>query len=155
MEHRETDGSDLRKQNGQKSSKFVKKTRGKKQRNISPQQELWFNCVWMRSFFPRNRKPTPFWRTHPVKEITLLLGGRSIISVSFRPPTLLAIHSSWQPNPHPLLNSVRQWSYVVICGMLLFFSFHFCSKINREIWVYTRSFKNLAGETCRFSVVPY
>lgn len=34
----------------------------------------------MRSFFLRNSKPTLFWRTHPVKEITPLLGGRSIIS---------------------------------------------------------------------------
>lgn len=57
--------------------------------------------VWMGShlFF--------FRRAHTVKEITSLLGGGLIISVSFRPPIILTIHSSWQPNPRTLCSSLR------------------------------------------------
>lgn len=37
------------------------------------------------------------------------LGGRSVFSASFRPPTLLTVNSSWQWNPHtPLLNPFQQ-----------------------------------------------
>lgn len=72
---------------------------------LSPQQDLWFHCARIRSLCLKKRS-CAFWRTHPVKQITFLLGGGRIIPVPFRPPTQLTIRTSWRPTPHALCSAL-------------------------------------------------